>query len=313
MRSFPLFLRTDGRRVVIVGGGEQAAQKARLIGRTTAEIELMAPALDAELTAMVAVGRARHRQAVLDPAAFDGALFAMIGTGCAGADAAAAAVARAKGLLVNVVDRPELCDVTTPALVDRDPLVIAIGTEGAAPVLARQVKSRLEAILEPRLGAFTALAGALRERVAREVPRPARRAFWAWAFRVPRRLFTSGQEEEARAALDAAFAARGAPTDTTGPRVSLLDPGSGAPDLVTLRAVQRLQEADLILYTPAAEPLLELARRDAERELLGDGAVEAIRHALAEAGTVVALTPDAAAIAETLGPEAELLPAVPQP
>ncbi|MEM9146242.1 MAG: NAD(P)-dependent oxidoreductase [Pseudomonadota bacterium] len=316
MRSFPLFLRTDGRRVVIVGGGEQAAQKARLVGRSSARIELMAPSLDDELTDMVAQGRARHRRAVLDPAAFEDALFAMIGTGCAGADAAAAAVAQDMGVLVNVVDRPDLCDATMPALVDRDPLVIAIGTEGTAPVLARQVKSRLEAILEPRLGGFTALAGRLRERVARQVMRARRRSFWAWAFREPRQRFTAGDEDGAEAMLDAALAAGRAPDDA-GARLSLMAPIAD-PDLATLRAVQRLQEADLVLFTADAAPLLELARRDAEREELPVGlspaqTAEAIQAARSDTLAIVALVPDPAAVAEIMGSETEVLASVPQP
>lgn len=310
MRSFPLFLRTDGRRVVIVGGGEAAAQKARLVGRSSARLVLMAPALEPELASLVAQDRADHVPEVLAPAAFDGALFAMIGTGCAGADAAAAAVARAQGVLVNVVDRPDLCDATTPALVDRDPLVIAIGTEGAAPVLARQVKTRLEAILEPTLGGFAALAGRMRDRVAQRVPRAARRAFWAWAFQEPRRRFTSGDEGGAEAALDAAIEAGGTPK-TRQARLSLMAPVAVA-DLVTLRGVQRLQEADLVLYKPGAEPLLELARRDAEREVLPASAIDRIREALREGGTVVALVPDPEAVAKALG-QGEVLASVPQP
>lgn len=270
MKSFPIFLNVAERTVVICGGGEEAAQKARLVAKTEARMALMAPTLCPELRARVDAGAARHVPAVLDPAALNGAALVFVATGCAAADAAIAAVARDQGAVVNVVDRPELCDATTPAIVDRDPVVVAIGTEGASPVLARQIKTKLEAMLEPSLGRFTALAGALRDRVALRVAPAKRREFWRWAFAEgPRRLFASGDEPGARDALEAAIIGGGAPTRQGG-MVSLVGAGPGAADLLTLRAVQRLQEADVIFYDRLVEPeVLELARRDAERVYVG--------------------------------------------
>ena len=268
MKSFPIFLAVAGRPVVIVGGGEQAAQKARLVARTEARMVLMAPALNAELTGRVVSG-AHHVAAVCDPMAFRGAALVFVATGCAGADAAISAVAKAEGAVVNVVDRPDLCDVTMPAIVDRDPVVVAIGTEGTAPVLARRIKTAVERMLEPDLGAFAALAGRLRRSVERHVPKPARRAFWDWAFDTPRRLFTAGRQEEARAAIDAALAAGRAPGARDG-FVSLVGAGPGAADMLTLRAVERLQSADIIFHDRLVdEAVLELARRDADRVAVG--------------------------------------------
>lgn len=275
MKSFPMFIDVVGRSVAIVGGGEQAAQKARLILKTQADIVLIAPELDAELAGLVASGRARHVTASYDAETVRAARFAFICTGCAGADAACAAIAKSDGVLVNVVDRPELCDLVTPAIVDRDPLVVAIGTEGAAPVLARQVKTKLEAMLEPRLGEFTALAGRLRAAVAQKVSREKRRAFWRWAFaEAPRRMFAAGQEAHAAALLKQTIE-QGGPADEDSRRaargfVSIVGAGPGAADLMTLRGVQRLQEADVIFYDRlVGEDVLELARRDAERVYVG--------------------------------------------
>ncbi|MEM6678708.1 MAG: siroheme synthase CysG [Pseudomonadota bacterium] len=268
MKSFPLFLDVAGRDVAIIGGGEQAAQKARLVAKTEARMVLVAPDLIPELAERVQAG-ARHVSAVVDNDALAGARLAFIATGCAGADAAIAAVGQDLGTIINVVDRPDLCDVTTPAIVDRDPLVVAIGTEGAAPVLARQLKTRIEEILEPTLGAFVARAGRLRADVERAVPKDRRRAFWDWAFRAPRRLFTHGQPAEAERVLAGALAA-GGPPGREGGFVSIVGAGPGAPDMLTLRAVNRLQEADLILYDRLVDPAaLELARRDAERIYVG--------------------------------------------
>ncbi|MGR3468448.1 MAG: siroheme synthase CysG [Shimia sp.] len=270
MKSFPMFIRTTGRRVVIVGGGEQAAWKARLILKTDAMIELVAERLEDELEALVAEGRATHRTA-LDAKTFEGAAMAFIATGCPGFDAAAHGLAQAARCPANVVDRPDRCDLTTPSIVDRAPLVIAIGTEGTAPVLARGVKTQLEELLPRNLGGLAALAGRLRPSVAARVPRAKRRAFWKWVFDgAPRRDWAAGAERQAAAAIKTAIAAGGAPDAQPLGHIALVGAGPGARDLLTLRAVQRLQEADVIYYDRLVDPdVLKLARRDAERVFVG--------------------------------------------
>ncbi|MEL6236300.1 MAG: siroheme synthase CysG [Pseudomonadota bacterium] len=264
-----MFFRTTGRRIVVLGGGEQAAQKTRLLLKTDAQISLIAPALDPELDHLVETGRARHDR-TLDAKSFEGAAFAFIATGCPGFDAAAHALAQAARCPVNVVDRPELCDLTTPALVDRDPIVVAIGSEGTAPVLTRDIKTRLEEMLPQRLGGLAELAGRLRPAVARGVPRSRRRAFWAWVLKGrPREDWVRGREREAARAIKSAISAGGAPEEAVG-QVALVGAGPGARDLLTLRAVTRLQEADVIFYDRLVDPeVLELARRDAERVFVG--------------------------------------------
>ena len=124
MKSFPMFLTMAERRVVIVGGDEQAAQKSRLILKTEAEIVLAAPELEPELAALVADGRASHYDGPITPDLFRGAALVFIGSGCPGIDASIHAIAKEAGVVVNVVDQPHLCDATTPSLVDRDPVVV---------------------------------------------------------------------------------------------------------------------------------------------------------------------------------------------
>ncbi|MCV2882738.1 siroheme synthase CysG [Actibacterium sp. XHP0104] len=271
MKSFPMFIRTTGRKVVVAGGGEQAAQKLRLILKTDAELVIAAPELDPELAALVHQGRARHVGGPVTPDLFRDAAFAFIATGCAGADAALHGLAQAAGCPVNVVDRPDLCDLTTPSLVDRDPVVVAIGTEGTAPVLARQIKTDIEQMLAPNLGGLAALAGRLRDSVSAHVPRERRRAFWRWVFGdAPRQSWTRGAERDAARLIKDAVAAGAAPGDRADGLISLVGAGPGARDLLTLRAVQRLQEADVIFYDRLVDPeVLELARRDAERVFVG--------------------------------------------
>lgn len=270
MKAFPMFIRTTGRKVVIVGGGEQAAQKARLLLKTDAKLVIVSVSLDDELQRLVDSGRARQVQ-LLSAHVFKEAAMAFIATGCPGFDVAAHGLAKAAGCPVNVVDQPDLCDMTTPAIVDRDPIVVAIGSEGTAPVLTRDIKTRLEKMLPINLGGLAALAGRLRPSVARTVPRDGRRAFWAWVFKGEARdQWTRGAEREAARAIKSAIASGGPPTKHARGQIALVGAGPGARDLLTLRAVERLQEADVIYYDRLVDKdVLELARRDAERVFVG--------------------------------------------
>lgn len=269
MKTFPMFLTVAGRRVVIAGGGEQAAQKARLMLKTEAKLTLLAPSLEDELAALVAAGRAEHDPTQPSAESFRDAALVFVATGCTKTDRALHALAKSANALVNVVDRPDLSDAFTPSIVDRDPVVVAIGTEGTAPVLAREIRARIEAMLEPRLGELAALAGRLRGAVARHIPAPSRRAFWAWVFaETPRRLHAAGHEREAAKVLKRRVEAGGYGATTS--LISLVGAGPGARDLLTLRAVQRLQQADVIFYDRLVDPeVLDLARRDAERFCVG--------------------------------------------
>ena len=299
MKSFPMFIRTTGRRVVIAGGGEQAAQKSRLIKRTDAEIVLAAPEFDEELGALVAEGRARTHSGPITPALFEGAAMAFIASGCPAVDSCLQVLAVAARCPVNVVDRPDLCEITTPSLVDRDPVVVAIGTEGTGPVLARQIKTGLETVLAPDLGGLAALAGELRDAVAARVEKDARRAFWRWVFaEAPRKAWERGDHAGARALIEAAIAAGGAPDLAREGAIAFVGAGPGARDLVTLRAVARLQEADAIFHAPeVSAEVLELARRDAEREVAALGDAAAALAAAGEGAQVVRLVPgDVAAV-----------------
>jgi uroporphyrin-III C-methyltransferase/precorrin-2 dehydrogenase/sirohydrochlorin ferrochelatase len=271
MKAFPMFIRTTGRRVVIVGGGEQAAQKARLLLKSDALLVLVAPELENELQGLVDAGRATQLTD-LSAQVFEDAAMAFVGTGCPGLDVAAHALAKAARCPVNVVDQPDLCDMTTPAIVDRDPIVVAIGSEGTSPVLTREIKTQLERMLPQGIGGLAALAGRLRPSVARSIPLAQRRAFWAWVFKSePRTLWVRGAEREAAKAIKTAITAGGPPAagGQTG-HIALVGAGPGARDLLTLRAVERLQEADVIFYDRLVdEDVLELARRDAERVFVG--------------------------------------------
>lgn len=270
MKTFPMFLTMTGRTVVIVGGGEQAAQKCRLMLKTEAQIVVLADALDDELRSLAKAGRIVWQRGAIGPHSFEGAALVFIATGCPGLDSCLHGLAKAAGVVVNVVDRPDLCDAITPSIIDRDPVVVAIGTEGTAPVLARQIKTRLEEMLEPRLGDLAALSGRLRYFAARRLGPRQRRDLWAWVFNGPLRAQHSVEGDEPVAAeIKAVIASGQVPQNGPAP-VSLVGAGPGSSDLITLRGVQRLQAADVIFYDRLVDPgVLELARRDAERVYVG--------------------------------------------
>lgn len=270
MKTFPMFLQMHGRRVVIVGGGEQAAQKCRLILKTEASITVLAQSLEPELADLHARARIEWRDGAITPDIFVDAALVFVATGCPATDASVHALAKVAGAVVNVVDQPDLCDALTPSIVDRSPVVVAIGTEGAAPVLARQIKTRVEEMLEPRLGDLAALAGRLRGRAARRLAPRARRDLWRWVFNGPaRQAHASGAERDAARLIKQAIDT-GLPDQTGFGSVALVGAGPGAKDLITLRGVQRLQEADVIYYDRLVDhEILDLARRDAERVYVG--------------------------------------------
>ena len=274
MKTFPVFLNVAGARIVIIGNGEQAAQKARLALKTEAKIVLVSDHPDAELIALNSAGRIEIQPMINRPSLWTEAKLCFVATGCKGADAAWYAIAKSVGVTVNVVDYPELCDAFTPSIVDRDPVVIAIGTEGTAPVLGRQIKTRIEEFLEPKLGEFAATAGRLRAATAQRVPAEKRRAFWQWVFGgAPRRLFASGQERDAVALVKAAIENGGPVTSQGENELTILQIGQSDPDLLSVRAVKRLQDADTLFVDHDVDAkILEWARRDAHRVVLEQNA-----------------------------------------
>ncbi len=270
MKTFPMFLQMAGRRVTVVGGGEQAAQKVRLLLKTEAHIIVHANDLDPELEGLRDQGKITQASPSVTTDDFTDRALVFVATGCPGADAATHAVAKAAGAVVNVVDQPDLCDAITPSIVDRDPVVVAIGTEGTAPVLARQIKTKIEQQLEPRLGDLAALAGRLRDMAASRLGPRDRRDLWRWVFNGPvREAHARGSERDAAKQIKTAIET-GDFQQERGGSVALVGAGPGAKDLITLRGVQRLQEADIIFYDRLVDPeILELARRDAERVYVG--------------------------------------------
>ena len=265
---FPAFHKVDGRRVVVVGGGAMAAGKVRLLAETKAEIVVFAETLDKETGADLIAAHADWRARLPTRADFDGAALAFAATGSEAGDREVWALAHQAGVPVNVVDRPELCDFFTPALVNRAPLAVAVGTEGVAPVLSRHVRARIEGLLAPAFGDLAALAARLRARVKEKRATVAdRRRFWARFFSgaIAENVFAGrldAAEAEALRILDGGASHPG--------HVSLVGAGPGAEDLLTLRAQRALQEADVIVYDKLVpEAVVAQGRREARRVFVG--------------------------------------------
>lgn len=269
MRYFPLFTDLAEAQVLVVGGGEAAAQKVRLLRKTSARITVMAESLNEELRGLAHAGVLRHLPRLPQPADLDGQSLVYAATGDRRLEAELFVAARARGIPINVVDAPALSTFLTPAMVDRDPVVVAIGTEGAAPVLAREIKARLESWLPANFGALANKAASLRRRVAAGVGEPqARRHLWERLFKGAfRRAVLMGIDGEAERIF--ARELKAAATPSVG-RVVLIGCGPGDPDLLTLKALQRLQEADVLVVDRLVNPqILDYARRDARRIFVG--------------------------------------------
>lgn len=268
LNAFPVFLRVEGQAVAIVGGGDEALAKARLIGQSSAVLRIIAEDAEADLLAFIAQSDASHVVAAYDASQLEGAVMVFAASGDEELDRRVAADARRLGIPVNAVDRPELCDFFTPALVNRAPVAIAIGTEGAGPVLAQMLRSRIDQLLSPSLGPLATLAASFRGAAEKLLPKGnARRRFWSDFFGgAPAHAVDAGQLSQAH---DAAVDLLLSNTPASG-HIALVGAGPGAEDLLTLRAHRLLMEADVIVHDALVpEAVVAMGRRDAERLPVG--------------------------------------------
>jgi len=268
MQTFPGFLILNDRPVLVVGGGEHAARKIRLLRKAGAAVTVVAPALIAELAALATDGAIAHRAEAFAPHHLDG-MKLVVSTLGDETDQAVVTAAHDRNLLVNVVDRPELSDFIVPAIVERGDITIGISSNGTAPLLLGRIRAQIEALLPARLGDLAALAGEFRSTVARVITDAAtRKRFWERVFDGPVAVKQlSGDSAAARSTL---LAQLNAVQDTIRGSVALVGAGPGDPDLLTLAAQRALMDADVVLYDDLVAPaILDRARRDAERIAVG--------------------------------------------
>ena len=268
LNTFPVFMKVKDRLVAIVGGGGEALAKARLMAQSSASLRIVADEPEADLVDWAFANGATLVRDAYSARHIEGAVLVFAATGEEALDAQVVADAHAAGICANAVDRPELCDFFTPAIVNRAPVAVAIGTDGAGPVLAQQIRSKVDRMLSPSLGALASLAEGFRGAVERLVPKGnARRAYWNSFFEgAPARAMEIGSFEDAQLAAEELLTRR---AEAPG-HVALVGAGPGAEDLLTLRAHRLLMEADVIVHDALVpEAMIAMGRRDAERIPVG--------------------------------------------
>jgi uroporphyrin-III C-methyltransferase/precorrin-2 dehydrogenase/sirohydrochlorin ferrochelatase len=248
VQFLPIFLNVRGEPCLVVGAGQVAARKAALLARAGAQVTMTTQFREDEVQGYALVIAATSDQAV---------------------NRAVAHAARARHIPVNVVDQPALCSFILPSIVERAPLVVAVSSGGASPVLARLLRARLESMIPAAYGRLAALAAEFRDRVKARFSGAERRRFWERVLQGPiAELALAGRDAEARRALAAAI------DDTrlafSGGEVALVGAGPGDPDLLTFRALRLMQQADVVVYDRlVSKPILELVRLEAERIYAG--------------------------------------------
>lgn len=273
MEHLPIFLNVSGKRTLIVGGGVIAARKADLLLRAGSELTIVTPVLGDELLKMAIKQPFTHQSRELTADDLKGCVVAF---GCADDDSVNARLCKLAahtGTMVNVPDRGESCDFVMPAVVDRSPLLIAISSGGASPLLVRQLKARFETTIPAAYGRLAEFAGSYRGRIKKLIPNlTRRRRFWEAMVSGPvaEHLF-SNQLEQATELMEAQLseAAQRGEKPPEG-EVYLVGTGPGDPDLLTFRALRLMQQADVVLYDRLiGDGILNLVRRDAERIYVG--------------------------------------------
>ncbi len=278
MDFLPIFLRLHGQRCLLVGGGATAMRKARLLLRAGADLTVVAPALCEPLTGLAAAGAVHHAAESFASVHLQGMRLVIAATNDAAVNRRVAELADQAGILCNVVDDLEACRFIMPAIVDRSPLMVAIASAGSAPVLVRTLREKFERLLPARLGDLACLASRWRARVKQVLPAGvSRRRFWEAAFEGPvSDHVMAGRLLQAEHALAASLReAQRDSADVLGRSGNtgvawLVGAGPGDPGLLTLRALQIAQQADVILYDRlVSDEILELTRRDADRICVG--------------------------------------------
>ena len=269
MKYLPLFFDLREQRVLLVGGGDIALRKARLLTRAGAAIYLVAPRVHPELEALLADAAVHTELRAFVPYDLEGKRLVVAATDDRELNARISALCQQRGLPVNVVDQPELCTVIFPSIVDRDPLTIAVSSGGGAPILTRSLRAMLESMIPSSYGLLAGFATRHRERVKNGVSDPLlRRRFWEKVLHGPiAEMVFAAREDRAEAMLDEALAQ---PEQMMQGEVYLVGGGPGDPDLLTFKAHRLMQQADIVLYDRLVAPaIIDMCRADAERVYVG--------------------------------------------
>lgn len=299
MNTFPLFFKLEDRKVLIVGGGEVALRKADLLSRAGACITILAPDISHELQVLLTDDKHKFIYENYNKTYMSGARVIIAATDDETLNHQIHADATELNIPVNVVDTPHLCDFIFPAIIDRNPIVIGISSNGKAPVLARLLRARLETLIPQGYGKLAKLAGEFRSEVKAKIPTlTGRRQFWERAFegQVSQLMFAGNKTEataQLKADLDSTAAAISKKNDDANAvkesdtitatlsdeseknlpavgEVYIVGAGPGDPELLTFKALRLMQQADVVFYDALVSPqVLDLCRRDADKVFVG--------------------------------------------
>jgi uroporphyrin-III C-methyltransferase/precorrin-2 dehydrogenase/sirohydrochlorin ferrochelatase len=270
MESLPIFIKIKDARCLVVGGGEVALRKVTTLLKAEAKVEVVAPALCDELAQFARDGKITSQAGVFEPSQLNCIVLVFAATDDEAVNLEVSLAAKAQNIPVNVVDAPALCTFTMPSIVDRSPVVIAVSSNGSAPVLARVIRAKIETMVPASYGRLALLAREFREAVKSKFSTmQSRRIFWEKVFQGSiAELVFSGQESSAKKALLEAveegenYSAHG--------EVYLVGGGPGDPDLLTFRALRLMQQCDVCVYDKlVSKEVMELVRRDAELIYVG--------------------------------------------
>ncbi len=272
MDYLPIFADLKQRPVLVVGGGDVAARKVSLLQRAGAEIRIVAQSLSPELEQQRQQGRVLWLGKTFDPQQLDDVFLAIAATDDNALNAAVFAEADKRRVLANVVDDQPRCSFIFPSIIDRSPLVVAVSSSGQAPVLARLLREKLEALLPASLGQMAQVAGRWRGQVKQRLASIGeRRRFWEKTFGGRfATLVANGQTAQAERQLEQDLHRFAAGDEGTQGEIALVGAGPGDVGLLTLRGLQVMQQADVVLYDHLVSgEILDLVRRDAERICVG--------------------------------------------
>lgn len=292
MNTLPLFFKLENRPVLVVGGGEVALRKADLLDKAGAVITFVSPEFEPRLTAQFGAGSNNTRHTLItdryQPHYLDKQTIVIACTDDEAVNKQIFHDCEARFIPVNVVDNPPLCTFIFPAIVDRNPITIAVSSAGKAPVLARLLRAKIETVIPPQYGELAGLAGKFRDKAKAALPNvTARRKFWEQVFdgQVAESVFEGNQnslskaEQQLESLLEQHVGHQ--PTDKSQlGKVYIVGAGAGDPDLLTFKALRLMQQADMVFYDNlVSAPILDLCRRDATKIYVGKKASD---HAVAQ-------------------------------
>lgn len=269
MDRFPIFLNLHGRQCLVVGGGTVAERKLSSLLDAGAHVTLVAPQITDEIRITLTQANVTYHERVFQDSDIDGHFLIITATDNAQLNAHIAALADTRNIPVNVVDDQSLCSFIVPSVVDRSPVMVAVSTGGASPVLARQLRMKLETMIPSSCGELAGITEEYRDIVKKRLPAEQRKAFWEQALKGPfAELVYAGHEQDARRLLDELLDEY--PQASQVGEVYLVGAGPGDPDLLTFKALRLMQQADVMVYDRlVAKSILDMANQNAERIYVG--------------------------------------------